>query len=266
MQYFAGIDIGSTAIKIVIIDESGDIVGQKVSGSGSMFYKYAKESLGQLVKDIGISMDDIAYIVSTGYGRKLFKEADETISEITANAVGARKAGEKFGTIRTIINIGGQDSKAIGLDDEGNVVNFAMNDRCAAGTGKFLDVAAAKLEIDVEELGELHFRADGTPLAINSTCAVFAESEIIGLLGNEHSREDIVAGIHFSIAKRIIRLAKRVGLNDIIYFDGGPALNAGLVAAIEDELGREIAIPDYPQITTALGAAILAKEGHYFES
>ncbi len=264
MHYFAGIDIGSTAIKIVLIDENESIAGQRVSGSGSMFYKYAKESLEQLTKDIGISLDDIAYIVSTGYGRKLFKEADETISEITANAVGARKAGEKFGTIRTIINIGGQDSKAIGLDEEGNVVNFAMNDRCAAGTGKFLDVAAAKLEIDVEELGDYHFRAGGTPLSINSTCAVFAESEIIGLLGNEHSKEDIVAGIHFSIAKRIIRLTKKVGLNDVIYFDGGPALNAGLVAAIEDELGRELAIPDYPQITTALGAALLAKEGYSF--
>ncbi|WP_457599547.1 acyl-CoA dehydratase activase [Hydrogenimonas sp.] len=264
MPYYAGIDIGSTAIKIVLIDENDAIVGQRVAGSGSMFYKYAKENLQQLGKDLGIGMEEIAYIVSTGYGRKLFKEADETISEITANAVGARKAGEKFGTIRTIINIGGQDSKAIGLDEEGNVVNFAMNDRCAAGTGKFLDVAAAKLEIDVEELGEYHFRASGIPLAINSTCAVFAESEIIGLLGNEHSREDIVAGIHFSIAKRIIRLARKVGLNDVVYFDGGPALNAGLVAAIEDELGRELAIPDYPQITTALGAALLAREGYRF--
>ncbi|WP_200762267.1 acyl-CoA dehydratase activase [Nitrosophilus alvini] len=265
MVYFAGIDIGSTAIKIVVIDENEIIKGYKVSGSGSMFYKYAKESFELLLKDIGISSQDVAYITSTGYGRKLFKEADETISEITANAVGARKAGEEFGTIRTIINIGGQDSKAIALDEHGNVVNFAMNDRCAAGTGKFLDVAAAKLEIDVEELGDYHFRSIGTPLSINSTCAVFAESEIIGLLGNEHTKEDIVAGIHFSIAKRIIRLAKRVGLNEVIYFDGGPALNKGLVSAIEDELGRELAIPRYPQITTALGAALLAKEAWEYE-
>ncbi len=265
MSHFCGIDIGSTAIKIVIVDEKGEIEGQMVSASGSMFYKYAKESLGRLCESIGILPDQIDYIVSTGYGRKLFKEADETISEITANAIGARKAGEKFGLIRTIINIGGQDSKAIGLDEEGNVVNFAMNDRCAAGTGKFLDVAAAKLEIDVEELGEYHFKSTGTPLAINSTCAVFAESEIIGLLGNEHTKEDIVAGIHFSIAKRIIRLARRVGLEDVVYFDGGPALNAGLVAAIEDEMGKELAIPDYPQITTAFGAALLAKDAYAME-
>ncbi|WP_456393816.1 acyl-CoA dehydratase activase [Nitratifractor sp.] len=262
MKYFAGVDIGSTAIKIVIIDDKERIVGSKVSASGSMFYKYAKENYETLLRECGLRKEEVCYLTATGYGRKLFKEADETISEITANAVGARKAGMAFGTIRTIINIGGQDSKAIALDEEGNVSNFAMNDRCAAGTGKFLDVAAAKLEIDAEELGSYHFRSKGVPLSINSTCAVFAESEIIGLLGNEHAKEDIVAGIHYSIAKRIIRLAKRVGLNDVIYFDGGPALNSGLVAAIEDELGRELAIPENPQITTALGAALLAKEAY----
>ncbi len=264
MSYFAGIDIGSTAIKIAIINAEGELVGSKIAGSGSMFYKYAKENLELLLDKIGITAGDISYIVSTGYGRKLFKEADETISEITANAVGAKKAAERFGTIRTIINLGGQDSKAISLDEEGNVVNFAMNDRCAAGTGKFLDVAAAKLEVDVESLGELHFNSKGTPLAINSTCAVFAESEIISLLGNEHKVEDIVAGIHFSIAKRVVRLAKKVGIKELIYFDGGPALNRGLVAAIEEELGRELVVPENPQITTALGASVIAKEA--FES
>jgi len=264
MKYFAGIDIGSTAIKIAIVDEYENLIGSKVSASGSMFYKYAKENLNYLLNEVDLKQDDLSYIVSTGYGRKLFKEADENISEITANALGARKAGESFGVIRTIINLGGQDSKAISLDNDGNVVNFAMNDRCAAGTGKFLDVAAAKLEIDTEELGEYHFRSKGVPLAINSTCAVFAESEIIGLLGNEHKKEDIVAGIHFSIAKRIIKLAKRVGIKDVIYFDGGPALNKGLVAAIEDELGKELAIPKNPQITTALGAALIAKEAYEY--
>src|SRR5690606_17729806 len=142
----------------------------------------------------------------------LYKEADENISEITANAIGARAAASEFGEIKTIINIGGQDSKAISLDSEGNVVNFAMNDRCAAGTGKFLDVVALKLEMDVNMLGEYHFRSKGTPLSVSSTCAVFAESEIIGLLGNDHSIEDIVCGVHYSIAKRIVKLVKRVGI------------------------------------------------------
>ena len=122
------------------------------------------------------------------------------------------------------------------------------------------------LEIEVDELGEYHFKSQGTPLAINSTCAVFAESEIIGLLGNDHSIEDIVAGVHYSIAKRIIKLVKRVGINEGIYFDGGPALNNGLVHAIENELGKKIFIPEFPQITTSYGAAILALESYEYEN
>lgn len=198
------------------------------------------------------------YLIATGYGRKLFKEADDSISEITANAIGAHEAGKAFGG-GTIINIGGQDSKAIQIDDAGNVVNFAMNDKCAAGTGRFLDVAARNLEIDLEELGDYHFNGKGVPLTIDSTCTVFAESEIIGLMANGHGKEEVVAGIHYSIAKRTVRLAKRVGIEDRIYFDGGPALNKGLVAALQDELQRELVVPDFPQTTTAFGAAILAR-------
>ncbi len=265
MKYFAGIDIGSTAIKIALINEKKELIGQKISASGSMFYKYAKQALRELLCELNLDEKKLVYTVATGYGRKLFKEADENISEITANAIGARAAAKDECDIKTIINIGGQDSKAISLDSEGNVVNFAMNDRCAAGTGKFLDVVAMNLEIEASELGEYHFKAEGTPLSINSTCAVFAESEIIGLLGNNHTVEDIVAGVHFSIARRIIKLVKRVGIKEKIYFDGGPALNQGLVNAIENELGKEIFIPEFPQITTAFGASILAHEAYEFE-
>lgn len=256
MRYFVGIDIGSTAIKISVADENKNLVGHKISASGSMFYKYAQETLDALIGELAIDKNDIAYIVATGYGRKLYKEADENISEITANAIGAITSAREFGEIKTIINIGGQDSKAISLDNEGNVVNFAMNDRCAAGTGKFLDVVALKLEVDVEDLGDYHFKADGTPLSVSSTCAVFAESEIIGLLGNNHSVADIVCGVHYSIAKRIVKLVKRVGVKEGVYFDGGPALNGGLVSAIENELGQKIFIPKNPQITTSYGAAV----------
>ena len=265
MKYFAGIDIGSTAIKVALIDENKQLAGHKISASGSMFYKYAKQSLKEMLDQLGIDEKDVVYTVSTGYGRKLFKEADENISEITANALGAVAAAEGECEIKTIINIGGQDSKAISLDNEGNVVNFAMNDRCAAGTGKFLDVVAMNLELEVDQLGEYHFKSEGTPLAINSTCAVFAESEIIGLLGNDHSVEDIVAGVHYSIAKRVIKLVKRIGIKEGIYFDGGPALNIGLVQAIENELGKELFIPQFPQVTTAYGAAILAHEAYAYE-
>lgn len=134
-----------------------------------------------------------------------------------------------------------------------------MNDKCAAGTGRFLDVAARNLDLDLEDLGDCHFNGQGAPLSINSTCTVFAESEIIGLLANGHGKAEIVAGIHYSIAKRTVRLAKRVGIEDRVYMDGGPALNKGLVAAIQDELQRELIVPDYPQTTTAFGAAVLAR-------
>ncbi|MCK9529348.1 MAG: acyl-CoA dehydratase activase [Gammaproteobacteria bacterium] len=265
MNYFAGIDIGSTAIKVAVVDETGRLVGVHVTASGSLFHKNAKEALARLLTDLALSRDDVRYVIATGYGRKLFKEADDSISEITANAIGAHEAGKAFGGVRTIINIGGQDSKAIQIDANGHVVNFAMNDKCAAGTGRFLDVAARNLEIDLEELGDCHFNSQSAPLAINSTCTVFAESEIIGLLASGHDKAAIVAGIHYSIAKRTVRLAKRVGIEGRVYFDGGPALNKGLVAAIEDELQRQLVVPEHPQTTTAFGAAMLARSEHLVE-
>ncbi len=260
MNYFAGLDIGSTAIKVALVDEAGQLAGVQVAASGSLFHKNAKEALARLLAEQGIPPTDVKYLIATGYGRKLFKEADDSISEITANAIGAHEAGKAFGGVRTIINIGGQDSKAIQIDAHGHVANFAMNDKCAAGTGRFLDVAARNLEIDLEALGDYHFNGTSAPLSINSTCTVFAESEIIGLLANGHGKEEIVAGIHYSIAKRTVRLAKRVGIEDRVYFDGGPALNRGLVAALQDELQRELVVPAHPQTTTAFGAATLARQ------
>ena len=259
MKYFAGIDVGSTAIKVAVVDGDGQLVGVHVTPSGSLFHKNSTEALNTLLTKVGLKREQVRYLIATGYGRKLFKEADDSISEITANAIGAFEAGKAFGGVRTIINIGGQDSKAIQIDNTGNVVNFAMNDKCAAGTGRFLDVAARNLELDLEELGDCHFQATAAPLTLNSTCTVCAEAELIGLLAKGHGKAEIIAGIHYSIASRTVRLAKRVGIEDRVYFDGGPALNKGLVAAIQDELGRELVIPEHPQTTTAFGAAILAR-------
>ena len=259
MIYFAGIDVGSTAIKVAVVDENGKVAGVHVTSSGSLFHKNSIDALNTLLNKLGLRREDVRYLIATGYGRKLFKEADDSISEITANAIGAFEAGKAYGGVRTIINIGGQDSKAIQIDNTGNVVNFAMNDKCAAGTGRFLDVAARNLELNLEDLGDCHFQASSAPLNINSTCTVFAESEIIGLLAKGHGKAEIIAGIHYSIASRTVRLAKRVGIEDRVYFDGGPALNKGLVAAIQDELGRELVVPEYPQTTTAFGAAIMAR-------
>lgn len=263
MRYFAGIDIGSTAIKTALADDTGKLVGWHCAPTGSSFHRNSVEALGALLAKNGVTRDDVAYLVSTGYGRKLFKDANESISEITANARGARGLGEKYGSdpkVRTIINIGGQDSKVISLDDEGHVKTSVMNDKCAAGTGRFLEVAARNLEVDIEELGVLHFEAGDAPLPVNSTCTVFAESEIISLLSHGHGKGEIIAGIHYSIARRIVRLASRVSIEDVVFFDGGPAMNKGMVAALEDELMRPVVVPEVPQITTAFGAALIAMD------
>lgn len=260
MKYFVGVDVGSTSIKVVLIDDDLNMVSHKIGPTGCHFHQNTIDALSNMLEKVCVDRNDVAYITATGYGRKLFKDADETITEITANAVGAKHIGEAYGKINTIINIGGQDAKVIVLDDDGNVKNFVMNDKCAAGTGRFLEVVARNLEIDVSELGEYHMRSEGVPISINSTCTVFAESEIISLLANGHEKETIIAGLHYAIAKRIARLAKRGGLCGNVFYDGGPAMNKGLVSALEDELMRDVIVPDTPQITTAYGAAVLAKE------
>jgi len=266
MNYFAGIDIGSTAIKIVLIDEESNIIASRTTATGSHFHTNTIEALEYLLEKAGIERDKVTYMMATGYGRKLFKDADERISEISANAAGARHIGKEFGDIKTIINLGGQDAKVIVLDDDGHVKNFVMNDKCAAGTGRFLEVAARNLEIEVSDLGDCHLKAEGSPIAMNSTCTVFAESEIISLLANDNKKEDIIAALHYSIAKRVARLAKRGGLEGPVFFDGGPAMNKGLVAALEDELMCEVIVPGIPQTTTACGAAVLAKEAYISSS
>lgn len=263
MRYFAGVDIGSTAIKVVILDEDEKILAESTTPTGSHFHKNTSKAFVDLLTQNNIDQEEIGYVVSTGYGRKLFKDADESISEITANASGARKMGEETGGIRTVINIGGQDLKVIHLDQEGHIVNFAMNDKCAAGTGRFLEMTARNLEIEVDDLGTCHMGSKVIPLTINSTCTVFAESEIIGLLANGSSKSEIVAGIHYSIARRVARLARRNGLEEGVFFDGGPAMNQGLVQALEDELMCNVHVPNSPQITTALGAAIIARDAFH---
>lgn len=258
MTCFAGIDIGSTSIKIAIIADNETILAPKITPTGSLFNRNTILAFNELLEAQGLSRADVGYVMSTGYGRKLYRDADESISEITANAMGARKNCEKNGMVRTIINIGGQDLKVIRLDEKGHVVNFVMNDKCAAGTGRFLEMAARNLDLEVDALGEYHIRLQGIPSNINSTCTVFAESEIIGLLAKGESKEEIIAGIHFSIARRVARLVRRLGLEEPVFFDGGPALNKGLISAIEDELMCEMLVPEVPQLTTAYGAALLA--------
>lgn len=260
MEYFIGIDIGSSSIKTVLIDQNASIVNFSVVPTGYSFNKNSENALLQLLSERDLKISDIKSIVSTGYGRKLFKLAQKNISEITANAKGAYIISKLKIKLKTIINIGGQDSKIIIIDDSGKVQNFFMNDKCAAGTGRFLEMVSRNLEIDIENFGNIHFQHHGTPLSINNTCAVFAESEIISLLAEGHNKSGIISGVHHSIAKRISIMANRIGIEDSVLFDGGTALNKGMVAALEDELLKKIYVPEHPQITTALGAAIIAKE------
>ncbi len=263
MRKFCGIDIGSTTVKVVIVNEQGEMAGHAIAPSGNNFYRSAQNILNQLMVQSGICQEEISCTVCTGYGRKLFVEADRTISEISANAIGARKAARNGGRkmpLNTIINIGGQDSKVILLDVEGRVKDFAMNDKCAAGTGRFLEMTARSLEVELNEMGRLHLESAGEPVTIDSTCSVFANSEIISLLAAGCGKGEIIAGIHGSIARRVARLAERVGIEGGVLFDGGAALNQGLAAALEDELMREVVVPAIPQITTAWGAALHAAE------
>ena len=260
MNHFIGIDIGSTTIKIVLVDETGEMIDKIGSPTGSMFNKNAMDNLDRLLSFNNLTKEDISYIISTGYGRKLFKISNENINELTANAKGAMNCLGNDIKVKTIINVGGQDTKVILLDDNGKMSNFFMNDKCAAGTGKFLDISARNLEVEVDQLEVLHFEAKDTPLPINSICAVFAESEIISLLAAGHQSSEIASGIHYSIAKRIARLAGRGKVEDAVLFDGGTALNKGMVYALENELMRPVYVNTFPQFTTAFGAAIIAVE------
>ena len=257
MYFFTGIDIGSTAIKVAILNEERELIAQKVVPTGSKFNENAIDAYHTLIRESNIELEEVKYVVSTGYGRRLYKSADKTVSEITANAIGSVAVCKEH-SIRTIINIGGQDSKIIQISPQGLVQNFIMNDKCAAGTGRFLEMASRNLEVDIDKMGELHRLSQDKNLTVNSTCAVFAESEIISLLAEGHKKEEIVFGIHVSIAKRIVRLAGRINIQDDVLFDGGTAYNVGLIDALEDEFMRDLYIPESPQITTAMGAANMA--------
>jgi predicted CoA-substrate-specific enzyme activase len=208
-----------------------------------------------VLKDAGVRRRDVSRTVATGYGRQIVPFADLTVTEITCQARGVRRL---FDGVRSVVDIGGQDSKVIRLDAGGSVRDFAMNERCAAGTGRFLEIVAARLDIPLESLCGM---AAGSrkPAAINSTCVVFAESEIIGLLASGVPREDIAAGVEKSLATRVASLAGRM-IEDPVIFTGGVALLPGVAAALEEALGVRLMVAPDPQMTCALGAALIAAE------
>ncbi|NUO07977.1 MAG: CoA activase [Candidatus Brocadia sp.] len=257
MHIVAGIDIGSTTTKIVIL-RGHTIIGSKLSSTGTNCKKTVNLLFSEMLEDYDLKENEIRYTVATGYGRRMV-HADEIVTEITANAKAAKWLMREQTNVRTLINIGGQDCKVISLDDNGIMVDFAMNDKCAAGTGRFLEVMSRILEVELDELGILSEKAEDIP-HINSLCTVFGESEVISLLSQGRTVEDIIAGIHKSIAKRVGAMVKKIGIKEAVFFDGGPAFNKGLKSALERELEVALHVPPDPQITTALGAAIIAHE------
>lgn len=249
----AGIDIGSITAKAAIVEDGG------ILGTKTIFTGYNAEAAGvkvyqDLLSESGLDRSSIAKIVSTGYGRNSVKFADKTFTEIMAHAAGAYLLNPK---IRTIIDIGGQDSKAIALDEKGKVRNFVMNDKCAAGTGRFLEVMARALEVNLDEFGAMSLQSK-LPSKISSLCTVFAESEVISLIARGEKRPDIIAGIHESIAARVSSMLARVGVAEPVMITGGVARNAGVVDALERKLGVKIAVSSYAQVNGAIGAAVLA--------
>jgi predicted CoA-substrate-specific enzyme activase len=253
----AGIDLGSTYVKAVIL-EGEKRTGYGVAPTGHDHDISSREVLGKAMEMAGITKADIEHITSTGYGRRVTTLADDNISEISANARGVQWLGAELG-VRTIIDIGGQDTKVIAMDDDLKMINFAMNDKCAAGTGRFLEVLAKVMEVPLDEMGPLSLTSKD-PVDITTTCLVFAKSEVANLIFQGVPKEDIIMGIHKAVARRLVAMAKKVGIRDVVFFDGGPAKNVGMVRAMERELGRKMHVPENPQIVTATGAALLASE------
>lgn len=252
----AGIDAGSRAIKIVLIDTvSMKVVAKGLADQGVEQDKLASELFGQILKNDGVNREDVTAIVATGYGRNAISMADTTITEITCHAAGVHHL---VPGAMTVIDIGGQDSKLLRLDSSGRVRDFAMNDRCAAGTGRFLEVVAQRLDAELKSLGRMA-SASKSPAAISSMCVVFAETEITGLLASGTASADIVAGVQTAIAERIIAMAGR-SVDPPVIFTGGVAMISGMDAALQTALGQTVTVSPDPQMTGALGAAILASK------
>lgn len=254
----AGIDIGSIATKVVVFDtEKQKIISQAVGLTGSQPKAVAEELLKKALTQVNISQKEIEYIISTGYGRRSIEFPTKTITEISCCAKGVGYYINRLSdNVYTVIDLGGQDTKAILLDENYEVADFVMNDKCAAGTGRFLEVMANVLGVNLDDLGDLSLKSKN-PISINSTCTVFAESEVISLIAQGKNKEDIVAGICSSIAERIVGMVRQVGGKGNVFFCGGGAKNVGIKDALEVKLGLRVYVPDEPQFVVALGAALI---------
>ena len=251
-QYFAGVDIGSTMTKVVIMNEA--VVASVIGVSGPEHRRLANRVMAEALANAGLNFDDITYVVATGYGRINVPFADKQITEISCHAKGTSSL---LPAARTVIDIGGQDCKGIKLKN-GQVADFVMNDKCAAGTGRFIEIIAEGLGIKLEEMGELSLTANNEA-SISSICTVFAEQEVVSKLAEGVPVADLVAGIHKALATRIYRMVSRLKIEKEVAVTGGGAKNIGLVRALEAKLGYSVIIPPEPLLTGAIGAALLGK-------
>lgn len=253
-MYVMGVDSGSTSTNAVIMDQDRKIKAFSVVRTGAKSGESADKILKEVLEKAGLKREDISWIVSTGYGRVSIPYADETVTEISCHGRGAHYFNPK---IRTILDIGGQDSKGIKLNDKGEVIDFVMNDKCAAGTGRFLEMIARTLEVDISELGTIALQST-EDIEITSMCSVFAESEVISLIANNKEKTDIANGICRAIANKSFSLLKRVGMEGEYMMTGGVAKNPGVVRAVEEKIGAKLYICPEPEIVGATGAAMYA--------
>jgi predicted CoA-substrate-specific enzyme activase len=249
-----GIDVGSITTKAALAKD-GQVIADMVVFTGYNARLAGEKVFNEILQQSGLTRTSIDSLIATGYGRNSLDFADKAITEITCHAAGAHYLNPN---VRSVIDIGGQDSKAIALNATGSPLNFAMNDKCAAGTGRFLEVMARALEVDLDSFGDVALKAQ-QPSSISSLCTVFAESEVISLIANGEKRENIIAGIHDAIAARVVTMANRVGLNPKVMMTGGVAKNRGVVRALEHKIGLKIEVSAKSQATGAIGAAILAQ-------
>ncbi len=256
MRYSAGVDVGSTQTKAVILDESGAIVARALTDTGAYLVRAADRAFEQALTSAGVRRDQVGYVVGTGYGRFNVAFGDTQVTEISCHAKGAWAI---FPATRTVIDIGGQDTKAIGVSDRGEVLDFAMNDKCAAGSGRFLTNSAEAVGMDVSEIGDRSLQAK-QPVRLSTVCTVFVESDILSYLAQGKKVDDILAGVHAAIANRTVALVRRVGTNSEVTFTGGVSRNAGMRKAIEEKLGVPINASSDSHYTGAIGAAMYALE------
>ena len=259
MKYFGGCDVGSTYTKAVILDENGTIVADTALKSKINSEESAKLAMAEVVGKVPElkSEKDLAYLIGTGYGRNKVPFADENVSEISCHAMGVHLTNP---SVKAIIDIGGQDVKGIAIDTDGTVKNFAMNDKCAAGTGRFYEAMARSFEMTLPEFSKLSLSAKNV-IPITAQCTVFAESEVITLVGEGKPMDEIAAGIQMAVAKRCFVMAKKAGATDSITLSGGCAKNDGLKAAIEQVLKLKVVeLKTDPQLMGALGAAEFARQ------